>query len=418
MCTNYNYPMHKPGLLICFLLLSLLSFGQNQVRKDAPKIFIDCQTWCQMTFLKQELSYVNHMLDRQNADVFIQITSLETGSGGDQYQIELKGQERFEGIIDTVVYNVEPNIGENVQRTEMLVNLEKGLLPYLVKTSLADDIEFKIKKPEAKVEAIKDPWNSWVFNTRCNVNLNGQQVSKYTNLFGRISAAKVTDEVKIEPRIFYSLNRSKFSFEEEEDEIYNITSSGANLTYVKSVSPNFSAGFFTELTESSFSNYQLSFSFQPAVEYNFYPYAEANKRQFSLLYRVGPQFNNYVDSTIFNTEKEWLLRHSMEMNFTKVEDWGSMDVEITFGNYLHDWNLLFTRIEPWIELNIVKGLRLNIGGSFSWIRNQVNLPKGDASREDVLLQLQQLQSNYNYYGWMGINYRFGSTYNNIVNVRF
>ncbi len=410
--------MLKQIAILACLAFSFTLSGQNNVKADAPKIFIDCQTWCQMRYLKQELNYVYHMLDRQNADVFIQITSLETGSGGDQYIIETKGQDRFLGLSDTLQYNLEPNISDNVQREKMLENIEKALLPFLLKTSLAENITFSIAKGATNEKLIDDPWKSWVFNIGCNFNLNGQQVAKYTNLNGRISASKVTENVKIEPRVYYGLNRSKFTFEDEEDEVYNITNSGASLKYVKSISEHFSAGFFTELSESSFSNYLLSFSFQPAIEYNIYPYQEANKRQLSALYRIGPNFNNYVDSTIFDQKKEWLYRQSLSINFTKIEDWGSFDIDFTTGNYLHDWNLFFARIQPWIELNLIKGLRLNLGGSFSLIRNQINIPKGNATREDVLLQLQQLQSNYNYYGWMGINYRFGSTYNNIVNNRF
>jgi len=375
-----------------------------------------------MGFIKQELSYVNHMLDRQNADVFIQITSLETGSGGDQYIIEYKGQKRFDGEEGKVSYNLEPNISENEHRTSLLSNIEKALLPFLLKTSVKEDVEFTIKKDATEETAVVDPWKSWVFNLRANMNLSGQQVSKYTYLNASFSANKVTEDVKIQPRIFYNFNRSRFTYTEEDgtviDDIFDITSKGAQLTYVKSITDHFSAGFFTRAEEDSYSNYDLSLSFQPAIEYNIYPYAEANKKQLSALYKIGPQYNNYIDSTIFELDKELLFRHSLEFQFTKVEDWGSFDISLQTGNYLHDWNLLFASIQPWIELNVVKGLSFNIVGNFRWIRNQINIPKGDASRDDVLLQLQQLQSNYSYYGWMGISYRFGSTYNNVVNVRF
>lgn len=397
-----------------------LSTAQSTAKSDAPKIFIDCQARCHYSYLKQELTYVNHMLDRQTADVFIQITSQDTGSGGDQYQIELTGKERFKNESDTLIFNLEPNISDNEFREAILKNIEKGLLPFLLKTSVSKDISFEINKDVSANDnnEIKDPWNSWVFNISANGNINGQETFQNTYISSRLSASKVTDDVKIEPRIYFNYDRSKFSFEGEEDEIFVITNSGASLKTVKSITNHWSTGFFSSVDESSFSNYDLSFSFQPALEYNYYPYHESNKKQLTALYRIGPQYNNYVDSTIFELNQEWLYRHSLELNLRKIENWGSLDIDFSYGNYLHDWQLLFASIQPWIELNVVKGLSFNLGGSFSWIRNQVNLPKGDASRDDVLLQQIQLKSNYSYYGWMGVSYRFGSTYNNVVNTRF
>ena len=360
------------------------------------------------------------MLDRQTADVFIQITSQDTGSGGDQYQVELIGNDRFVNLKDTLIFNLEPNISDNQQRETLLKNIEKGLLPYLLKTSVSKDISFEINKKDSDgtEEVINDPWNSWVFNLSSYGNLNGQETFRNLYLNGRISASKVTDDVKIEPRIYFNYDRSTFSFDDEEDDVFVITNSGASLKYVKSITDHWSTGFFSELSESSFSNYDLSASFQPALEYNYYSYQESNKKQLTVLYRIGPQYNNYADSTIFELDKELLFRHSLELSLRKIENWGNLDIEFSYGNYLHDWDLLFASVQPYIELNIFKGLSFNLGGSFSWIRNQVNIPKGDASRDDVLLQQIQLKSNYSYYGWMGISYRFGSTYNNVVNTRF
>ena len=42
----------------------------------------------------------------------------------------------------------------------------------------------------------------------------------------------------------------------------------------------------------------------------------------------------------------------------------------------------------------------------------------EASTEDVLLRLRQLQSGYSYFVGFGISYSFGSKVNNIVNPRY
>jgi hypothetical protein len=38
--------------------------------------------------------------------------------------------------------------------------------------------------------------------------------------------------------------------------------------------------------------------------------------------------------------------------------------------------------------------------------------------EDILLQIRQLETQYDYYTSVGISYKFGSIYSNIVNPRF
>ncbi|MFZ1292340.1 MAG: hypothetical protein WAR79_19760 [Melioribacteraceae bacterium] len=65
-----------------------------------------------------------------------------------------------------------------------------------------------------------------------------------------------------------------------------------------------------------------------------------------------------------------------------------------------------------------KGFSLNLDGSYSIIRNQISLAKGNASLEEVLLQRRQLQTGFYFWGSFGISYSFGSIYNNIVNSRF
>ena len=56
--------------------------------------------------------------------------------------------------------------------------------------------------------------------------------------------------------------------------------------------------------------------------------------------------------------------------------------------------------------------------SYSWIHDQLYLRKGSATTTSVLLRQQALKTSYSYYGNVGLNYTFGSIFNNIVNPRF
>ena len=71
-----------------------------------------------------------------------------------------------------------------------------------------------------------------------------------------------------------------------------------------------------------------------------------------------------------------------------------------------------------MSLRIARGLSLNFEGSVSRVRDQLSLPRRDASPEEVLLRLRELQSDYELSFDIGIRYSFGSIFNNIVNPRF
>jgi len=66
----------------------------------------------------------------------------------------------------------------------------------------------------------------------------------------------------------------------------------------------------------------------------------------------------------------------------------------------------------------MKGLSVQMRGSAALIHDQLYLPKGDLSTEDILLELSELQTEYSIDGGIGFVYTFGSIYNNIVNPRF
>jgi hypothetical protein len=52
------------------------------------------------------------------------------------------------------------------------------------------------------------------------------------------------------------------------------------------------------------------------------------------------------------------------------------------------------------------------------IHDQLYLPKGDASHDDILLKRRQMATNYQINGRLGFKFTFGSIYNNVVNERF
>jgi hypothetical protein len=70
------------------------------------------------------------------------------------------------------------------------------------------------------------------------------------------------------------------------------------------------------------------------------------------------------------------------------------------------------------EVNLFKGLSFNMLARYDKINDQISLRKGSASAEEILLRQRQLATDYSYSFAVGVSYRFGSTFNNVVNPRF
>jgi hypothetical protein len=98
--------------------------------------------------------------------------------------------------------------------------------------------------------------------------------------------------------------------------------------------------------------------------------------------------------------------------------WGSASLGFNNTFLLDDVQKLSSSVYCSIDARIFKGLSVNLFGSFSLIRNQINLPIGSASIDKVFLRQQVIATNYSYYFYASLNYRFGSIFNNVVNTRF
>jgi hypothetical protein len=61
---------------------------------------------------------------------------------------------------------------------------------------------------------------------------------------------------------------------------------------------------------------------------------------------------------------------------------------------------------------------MTAGASYQRINDQLALPRGDASLEDILLDRRRLATSYRATGNMGLSYTFGSIFSNVVNPRF
>lgn len=396
----------------------------SQQNSSNPSIFIDCQMRCDFNYIKQEITFVNYMQNRQEADVYILTTDLRKGDGGRRVQFVFEGNNAFAGMVDTLEYITSPDDTDAIRREKFVKNLKKGLLPYLLKTPIADRIDFSISEAQDKDieenqgDPINDPWNYWVFNVGGNMFLNGESSFNSIGLNGRFNANRITEQNKFILRLRYNYNRSSFTLSDS-TEIINIQKTyNAFSRYVLSINDHWSAGINASAGSSTFGNTDFESSIKPAIEYNIYPYSDAQTRRFSFMYSIGPEYKNYTDTTIFDKLTEVVYRHGLDMEYEVVQKWGEVSFYAGVNQYFHKLDLYSIFLGPDFEWQIAKGLSVSFGAWISFINDRINISKADISDEQILLGAIQLDTDYSYNTYIGLNYRFGSSYNNFVNVRF
>jgi hypothetical protein len=228
---------------------------------------------------------------------------------------------------------------------------------------------------------------------------------------------RVTERWKIQLRPFFNYNYDRF---EREDETITSTSrrDGFTTYVVRSISPHWSVGAFGDVFTSTFDNVDVRYRLMPAVEYSVYPYSEATRRQLTIAYRVGGSHIAYRDTTIYNEVEQLLPEHTLTAGYEVRQPWGQIDVGVNASQYLQDLARYSVQFGGSVEVRVAQGLSIELGGDVALIHNQLNLPKGDADLEEVLLRRRQLETNYQAGLSFGFRYRFGSIYNNVVNTRF
>jgi len=225
-------------VLIFFLLVSTL-LSQNVTKNDAPNLYIDCSS-CDMTYIRDELDYINYVIDRNDADLFIMITWQSTGGNGRKYTMNLEGHQRFEGLSDTLSFVTDQEMSDDEIREKTLNWLKLGTVRFISHTPLADNINISFNK-DIEMEQPSDKWDYWVFQSSLNGWFDGQSSYSNLNLNGSFIARRTTEAWKLRFQLRGSYNEERFTI--DDDEYISIRRNpGFNSLIVKSVSDHFSVG--------------------------------------------------------------------------------------------------------------------------------------------------------------------------------
>jgi len=405
-------------IMISCSLLSTFAQSNDSLNSNYVNVYLDGVSNYE-AYIKTEIPYVNYVRDRFAADVHLMVISQTTGSGGRDYTLYFLGQNEFAGKNDTLHYFDNTNNTDEERRIGIVLYMKLGIMAYVAKKPGAIPVTITSNIAASSSDKQEDDkWNGWVYSISAyaNVNLNSNYESY--NISSNLSANKVTEEWKLGLNLGAYYNAETFDFGDGDTyESFN-NGSYASTTIVNSLNDHWSIGGEANYNSSTFSNYDANINISPAIEYDIFPYSSSTTKLLTFFYKIGPEFSNYTDTTIFDKTDELLLRQRLDISLVLKQKWGSVSLGLNGSNYFHDLTKNSAGCFTSIEWSIFEGLTLNGFFTVDLVNDQLNLPKGELSDEEILLQLTERQTDYNFYTFFGLTYTFGSIYNNVVNPRF
>lgn len=411
------------ALLIYLLLTATPDLWAQAGDEEAysPKmttLYVDCGS-CDMNYMREQIPYVDYVRDQTLAQIHLLIIAQSSASGGRNYELSFIGKQEFEGTNLTLNYSALPTNTSDEIRKGLTQRIKLGVAPYIAQTEIADNIAMTIEDkilPRQKQVQNRDPWKNWIFEVYGNGSFRQETSRSDIRLSYGLDANHITEDwrIRIQPRLSYRESR----FESDGEQIISIIkSSYYPASVVRSLSDHWSTGLFSSFSSSTYRNIDLDAWHAPAIEYSLFPYSEATRKEITVAYRTGYLYRNYAQETIYGKLQEHLWRQTVLVRIIMRQPWGSLYAGLQGSNYLHDWSKNRMELNGNLSLRVFKGLSMRLAGNLDLIHDQLSLPAGDASLQDVLLQQRQLATDYEMSVSLGVSYTFGSIYNNIVNTR-
>lgn len=403
--------------LACFAQLS--AAPQQTAASPQLKVFLDCEG-CFQDFLRTELTFVDFVRDRTEADVHVLITRVETGGGGREYTVAFIGNGAFTGTDHSLRALTSQSDTEDVIRRQLATTLRIGLLNYVARQGVpqALDVSVRLGSEEQRPAVAGDRWNNWVFSLRGSASFDGQESSREKQLSGSVSADRITPDWKITIGSEFDHETEEFDLDEEDPVKVQRRERDFQWLVVKALGEHWSVGGEGEIESSTFDNTKLRFAVAPAIEYNVFPYSAYTRRQLRALYAIGVRRVRYYERTLFGETEETLPQHQLSLTYEQRERWGSLQARTEWSQYLHELDKSRLEADGELSVRLARGLSVQGEISGSRIRDQLSLPARGATPEEVLLRLRRLLSGYEYGFQVSLTYTFGSIFSSVVNPRF
>lgn len=385
------------------------------------RVFLDCAQ-CDFNNIRQDIGFINYVNDRKDADVHVLITTQNTATGGREYTMQFMGLGAFADLQQQMTYVSSGSDTDDERRVGVSRTFSLGLTPYLLRTPEAARFSLQYAAPAccaAPVQAASDPWDSWIFRVGSSLELNGEERQKTNRVRANVSANRTTERWKFSVSGNVDFNNGEYTLSDGSKLDSSTDSWNLGGSIIKSIGPEHWAGLFrSELRSSTRSNLRLDNRQALGVEWDYFPYSESTRRSFVIQYSLGLSNVQYYETTLYDKTEETLGDHRLAAILALRQPWGTWRASAAYSAYLHDASKYNIDFFGDAEVRLFRGFSLNVQGSYSRVRNQLYLPAGGATDEEVLLRLRQLQTGYRYQMEVGFSYQFGSIYNNVVNPRW
>ena len=417
----------KYRLLFVLGLIGLLWLTGTEVTAQVGagqqlNVFLDCDYLCDESHIRTELDFVNYVRDPDQADVHVFITSRSTVLTGRQFDVSFIGRGSYDG--SELNLNRKLTQDSSTEERRVVINevLRLGLAPFIGYENVADVYSITYaEQQESKTDQLlkRDPWRHWTFNLyggdfELDIESNRTVFDSRWGFY----ADHRSEEWKVRFRPYFNYDLLKIQREGRADVRSSITRHGLDSYVIRSLGPHWSTGIFLDYVTRNDRNLKHWVSFVPGIEYSVFPYQVATRRAITFVYRIGMQYAEYFEPTIFGKTEQLLPRHELEATVAIQQPWGDIYSGLEGSQFLHDPTKQRAELFARFSVRLFKGFALEFFGSFEMIRDQLSLPGGELLLEEILLQQRELATDYYVSTSIAFSYTFGSKYANVVNTRF
>ena len=410
------------GLIFALVVAHPAVSSAQDTTDDRLRVFLDCPSGgCDRNFIVNEHPYAIWTQDRLDADVHLLITQLGTGSGGQAYTLLFIAQRRLTPAVDTLTANVPPNSSDDMRRRALSRVINLGLASDAARFAGTELFTVAYAAPELAADAAPamnaDRWNLWVYRARLSGYGSAESRSKDYELSAEVSASRISDAWKLTFDAENEYESQQFTLSDGTERQFVLRSIDVNSRIVRSVSPHWSVGTQVNGGLSEFRNQDAFVGVDVSAEYNLFPWVEATSRQLVGILALGSRFYDYREITIFDRVSEHRPVARAIIAGESRQPWGTLDGSLRYTQFLHDAERYNISFYARSEFRLTRGLSLDFSAEAAKVQDQLYLPRGEASDDEVLTRQRALATAYRLSASIGLSFTFGSIYNNIVNPR-
>jgi hypothetical protein len=442
-------PRLRLGGVLPFAVLLLASFGwgspitaqEPAVEADSAaaepgllKVFVDCQVWrCgdRLQRFRERIEFVEWVQLPQDADILVLWTGQGAGAGY-QYVFDFIAQsEELQGVEDRLTFtssvtDVDEEVLQALTRT-----LAAGLVRYLALRG--DAVSLDVVPVEGALEQVRgrrgpggdgnggdqeDPWDYWIFNLNARADIEREDQVEDTQIRFGASANRTTETWKIDFGFRGNIELREFQVDSTTRARNELDDYGGDLLIVRSINDHWSWGGQLEIQTSTRLNQDLRYVVSPAVEWNYFPWQDATRRRFVVLYTNGVQYVDYEERTVFEKDRETLWVHALDVSYRAQEPWGQARAGVEANHIINLDSKYSIELNGQLDYRLFRGLNLGFEIGYEIIRDQIFLSGRGADPDEIFLRQRQLATGSRFEFGVNVSYRFGSIYNSIVNARF